>query len=115
MTAFIQQMNKEIFVILGKYLELVRNQYNDFQSAFLFGSYVKGKQTSESDIDLAVVFAELKDGDRFERQVQLMILASAIDSRIEPHPFSRVDFDSENPFAFEIRKTGTEIEIVDQP
>lgn len=107
-------MNKKKLVKLGEYLELVRSQYNDFQSAYLFGSYVRGQQTSESDVDLAIVFAELKDEDRFERQVQLMILASAFDSRIEPHPFSREDFDSENPFAFEIRKTGTEIEIVDQ-
>jgi predicted nucleotidyltransferase len=106
-------MDKGIDSILVKYLELIKDQYNDFQSAYLFGSYVKGKQTSESDIDIALVFAELKDEERFERQLQLMILASAIDSRIEPHPFSRVDFDSENPFAFEIRRTGTEIEIVD--
>jgi hypothetical protein len=38
-----------------------------------------------------------------------MILASEIDSRIEPHPFSLDDFQFGNPFASEIMKTGIRI------
>jgi hypothetical protein len=38
-----------------------------------------------------------------------MLLAAKIDSRIEPHPISREDFDSANPFVIEIKETGIEI------
>jgi len=38
-----------------------------------------------------------------------MLLAAQVDSRIEPHPISHEDFDSENPFVAEIKKTGIEV------
>jgi hypothetical protein len=38
-----------------------------------------------------------------------MLLASQIDTRIEPHPISHNDFHSDNPFVVEIKKTGFEI------
>jgi hypothetical protein len=38
-----------------------------------------------------------------------MLLASQIDTRIEPHPISHKDFHSDNPFVVEIKKTGFEI------
>ena len=41
--------------------------------------------------------------------VQLMVLASKIDSRIEPHPLSKQVFNSGNPFSVEIRNTGIKL------
>ena len=38
-----------------------------------------------------------------------MILATKFDSRIEPHPISNSDINSNNPFVSEILKTGIEI------
>ena len=40
-----------------------------------------------------------------------MMLASQIDYRIEPHPFSKEEFYSDNPFAAEIKKTGIELSL----
>lgn len=57
----------------------------------------------------AIIFDTLNDDDKFDIQVQLMILASQIDTRIEPHPISREDFKSDNPFISEIIKTGIEL------
>jgi len=51
----------------------------------------------------------LEDYDRFEMQVQLLLLASEYDTRIEPHPISKEDFNSQIPFACEIERTGIEI------
>ncbi len=73
------------------------------------GNYSKGKSTADSDVDLALIFQNLDDSKRFDIQVQLMIMASKIDSRIEPHPISHEDFNSGNPFVVEIRNTGIEI------
>jgi len=40
-----------------------------------------------------------------------MLLASQIDSRIEPHPISNLDLISDNPFMMEILLTGIELKL----
>lgn len=102
-------MDKNIDIAITKYLDLIKENFSDIEGAYLFGSYAKGKFTDDSDIDLALIFTNLDDSRRFDLQVQLMLLASKIDSRIEPHPISHEDFNSGNPFVIEIKKTGIEI------
>ncbi len=102
-------MDKKVDSSIAKYLTLIKERYSDIETAYLFGSYAKGKSTVDSDIDLALIFSDLDESARFDIQVQLMLLASQIDSRIEPHPISHDDFYSENPFVVEIKKTGIEI------
>jgi len=75
----------------------------------LFGSYARNKQTPDSDIDIALFIDNLQDSDKFSTQVQLMLLAAQFDSRIEPHPLSKKDLFSDNPFVYEIKTTGIEI------
>ncbi len=102
-------MDKNIDNAIAKYLELIKHKYSDIEQIYLFGSYAKGKSTDESDIDIALIFKNLDDSLRFDIQVQLMLLAAEIDSRIEPHPISLEDFNSGNPFVDEIKKSGIEI------
>lgn len=102
-------MDKNIDIALAKYLDLIKEKYTNIECAYLFGSYAKGKSTDDSDIDLALIFTNLDDSVRFEVQVQLMLLAAKVDSRIEPHPISHEDFNSGNPFVAEIKKTGIQI------
>jgi uncharacterized protein len=56
-----------------------------------------------------LIIDNLDDQDKFDVQVKLLLLASEFDTRIEPHPISNEDFNSNNPFALEIKKTGIEI------
>ncbi len=102
-------MDKNIALAVSEYLTLIREKFSGIEKAYLFGSYAKGKPTDDSDIDLALIFTDLDDSERFQIQVQLMILAAKIDSRIEPHPISHTDFNSGNPFVVEIKKTGIEL------
>jgi predicted nucleotidyltransferase len=102
-------MDKNIDFAVTKYLDLIKEKFPDIESAYLFGSYAKGKSTEDSDIDLALIFTNLDDSKRFDIQVQLMLLAAKIDSRIEPHPISHEDFNSGNPFVAEIKKTGIKV------
>jgi len=102
-------MDTEINRLLKSYLLLIQQKYDGIEKAILFGSYANGKSTTDSDIDLALIFKHLDDSKRFDTQVQLMLVASKIDSRIEPHPISSTDFNSGNPFSVEIKKTGIEI------
>lgn len=75
--------------------------------AFIFGSYAKGTQREESDIDIAVIFGHMDNF--FEMQMELFRRRRKIDLRIEPHPFDVDDFSENNPVAAEIMKTGIEI------
>jgi len=102
-------MDKNIDITIAKYLDLIKEKFSDIESAYLFGSYAKGKSTDDSDIDVALIFTNLDDSRRFDTQVQLMLLAAQIDSRIEPHPISLDDFNSGNPFVVEIKKTGIKV------
>jgi len=79
----------------------------DIKKAYLFGSYAKGSQHPDSDIDIAIVLGKMDDF--FAVQMQLMRLRRTIDLRIEPHPIWEGDFNIQNPFAYEIEKTGFEL------
>lgn len=76
-------MDKEnIIEILKKYKELLSKHMN-FESLILFGSYTKGAQRQDSDIDVAVVVDEMT-GDYFETRPILWKLSREVDDRIEP-------------------------------
>lgn len=79
----------------------------DVKKAYLFGSYAKGSNRGDSDIDIAIVYGSKKD--IFEVQMQLLRLRRKIDLRIEPHPIMEKDFSSLNPFADEIMQSGIEL------
>ncbi len=74
--------------------------------AYLFGSFATNKQRKYSDIDIAFIIDNLSEEEKFETQVNLLVLASKYDTRIEPHPISYTDFYSNNPFANEIKQNG---------
>lgn len=104
-------MDKKTDNIIKQFISAVANQTPGFVTAFLFGSYANNNQRPESDIDIALFIDKLNDSDKFDMQVQLMLLASQFDSRIEPHPLSKQELISDNPFEHEIRKTGIEISL----
>ena len=79
----------------------------ELKKAYLFGSYAKGNEHPDSDIDIAIVIGKMDDF--FAVQMQLMRLRRDIDLRIEPHPILEEDFNVQNPFAYEIAKTGFEL------
>lgn len=95
---------------ISDYISAVASLNYGLFKVFLFGSYAKKSEKADSDIDLALIIDNLDDKTRFDLQVQLMILASDFDIRIEPHPISNKDFNAGNPFVAEIIKTGIEIE-----
>ena len=94
--------------IASKYAEVVKNNFGYFRM-ILFGSYAKGNQTENSDIDIAIVFKDFNDV--LNMQLELMRLRRKIDSRIEPHPFRENDFNASNPVVYEILKYGEELKV----
>lgn len=99
----------EIASSIQEYIKAVKKEYN-VEKVFLFGSYVSGKATKESDIDLAVVSSSFS-GNRFKDNVNLGKLTWKIDTRIEAIAFRPEDFNMDNMLAYEVIKTGLEIPI----
>jgi len=103
-------MDQGINRTINNYLEHLIKSNIQFNKVYLFGSYAKNIQTDESDIDLALIINDEKNKiDFFNLQVELLVLASDIDTRIEPHPISLDDFNINNPLAKEILNYGKEI------
>jgi predicted nucleotidyltransferase len=55
--------------IARKYADAVKTRF-DYSKVILFGSYAKGNFHEDSDIDIAVVFADYDN--RMDRQLELM-------------------------------------------
>jgi predicted nucleotidyltransferase len=99
-------VNQSIIETAKQYVHLIPVEM-ELKKAFLFGSWAQGTEHTDSDIDIAIVVGKMDDF--FSIQMQLMRLRRSIDLRIEPHPIWEGDFNIQNPFAWEIQKTGIEI------
>ncbi len=89
-----------------EYIKEISKHYS-IQEVYLFGSYAKGTNHEDSDIDIAVIIDS--DDNVFDLMVELMMLTRNIDLRIEPHPIKVRDFKEGNPFVQEIIDTGIKV------
>lgn len=91
-----------------RYIQTLKDNRIAVWRLYLFGSYAKGKAQMYSDIDLAI-FLDRDEIDGFDEDVLLMRLTRDVDLRIEPHSFSRNDFENPDPFVRDIITTGERI------
>ena len=104
----IKKIDREIIDIVNEYIEIVSKNY-DVVAIILFGSYAKGTQRKDSDIDIAIITDDIKT-DKFDEEVNLMQLRNDIDYRIEPHIISISDYENdETPFVIEVKNTGIKV------
>ena len=96
----------EALKIASQYIETISSKYVVLQ-AFMFGSFAKGTNHADSDIDIAIVVKNVSD--IIDTQIDMMKLRRKVDLRIEPHPFALTDFNNENPVVDEILKSGIQI------
>lgn len=94
---------REALRIAGVYIDSISSKYN-IKQAILFGSFAKGTNHDDSDIDIAIIVNNVVD--IIDTQIDLMKLRRKIDLRIEPHPFMSSDFNRNNPVVNEILKYG---------
>ncbi len=92
--------------IAQKYIESIRRKYK-IENEFLFGSYAKGTNHADSDIDLAIVYKSIDD--IIDLQIELMRMRTDDDLMIESHPFSLAEFKASNPVVSEILKSGIDL------
>ena len=96
----------EALKIATQYIDTLSSKYVILQ-AFIFGSFAKGTNHADSDIDIAIVVKNV--ADIIDTQIDMMKIRRKVDLRIEPHPFLSKDFNKDNPVVSEILKSGIQI------
>ena len=100
-------IDSRIMESLKKYIEKI-SQYYKIEAIILFGSYAKGTENEDSDIDIAIISSDFSD--IIEDGAKLIGLTWKIDTRIEPHPITTEDYqDVSNPFVREVVDTGIKV------
>ncbi len=100
--------NKLIMEIVQKYVEKICENYKVY-AIILFGSYAKGTNNENSDIDIAIITDDFEN-DIFDEELNLMKLRRKIDTRIEPHLIRIKDYkNAETPFIKEVIDTGIKV------
>ncbi len=100
--------NKLIMEIIEQYVEKICENYK-IEAIILFGSYAKGTNNEDSDIDIAIITDDFEDYI-IDEELKLMRLRRKIDTRIEPHIIRIEDYrKAETPFVKEIIDTGIKV------
>jgi predicted nucleotidyltransferase len=98
----------DALAISRKYLLRLKETNLNFSNAWLFGSFAKGNQHEDSDIDIAIVM-DNNSPIPFETEVKLMTCRKGDETLIEPHVFSKSDFDRSSPLVDQIMNYGVPI------
>ena len=100
----------DALTISRNYLLRLKDSNFNFSNAWLFGSYAKGSQHENSDIDIAII---LNDNQpiSFETEIKLMTCRKGNETLIEPHVFSENDFEQSSPLVEQIVKFGIPINL----
>jgi len=97
---------REAIKIAKRYISLIESRYK-IVNVILFGSFAKGTNHPDSDIDLAIVFKSVDD--IVDMQIELMKMRTDDDLLIEPHPYRESEFENSNPVVYEILRNGIEL------
>jgi predicted nucleotidyltransferase len=101
--------NNKIITELKNLIKTIEKNGISISTAYLFGSYAKGKANQWSDIDVALVSNDFGDV-RFYNVLRLLSILKKYDNNIEFHPFLNKDFDAEHDlFVKEIQEQGIRI------
>ena len=100
-------INEDIMNSINKFIEEIKKHYN-VDTIILFGSYAKGTENNDSDIDIAIISDDFED--IYDCMADLMGMTWDIDARIEPHPIKKKDFDEVSDyFIQEVIDTGIKV------
>ncbi len=92
-----------------KYIKKLQDNNIKVSDAWLFGSYAKGQQNENSDIDLAIVLDQKEK--TFDTEVKLMVIRQGDETLIEPHAFTIEEFNRNTPIVGQILDYGKRIRV----
>lgn len=99
----------DIIESVRKFAKEVQDQGVALSEVYLFGSYARGEQREDSDIDVALV-ADSFVGVSFEDIKQFIdVTIKKPYMLFEYHTFNTKDFETGDPFMDEIKRTGISV------
>lgn len=96
--------NREITEIINKFIASIIPEYNP-RMVVLFGSYARGSNTGNSDIDIAVIVDEV-EGSFIEKEARLYKIRRSIDINIEPILLEKNNLNDKSGFLAHILSYG---------
>lgn len=97
-------IEESVMKSIKKYIQEIEKYYK-IDAIIVFGSYAKGTNNNDSDIDIAIVSSDIVDV--IDDGAKLIGLTWGIDTRIEPHPIKKEDYEkNSDPFVKEVLETG---------
>lgn len=98
---------EEAFSVVRKFKTHLEKMGVVVQKMYIYGSYAKGSPRYGSDIDICVISPSFQD--KFESNMLLRREAIKFDSRIEPVAYAPEKFEDWIPLAWEIKRSGVEV------
>ena len=104
-------ISKELLDIINNYVIELSKEIN-ISKVILFGSYAKGTNNEDSDIDLAIFSDAFYEMDRVDGMTFLLMRTFGLGIDLQPQPFTLADLeDEDNWLAKEIEETGIELQV----
>ena len=102
------ETQEEVIEKVLRVLELLNSEGLNIIAAYLYGSRAVGASHGDSDIDVAIVSADLS-GNRLENWCRLNRVATRVDVRMEVVGFRPERFRDEDPLAWEVKTKGVKL------
>lgn len=104
-------ISKELLDIINDYVFRLSKEIK-IDKVILFGSYAKGTNREDSDIDLAIFSEAFNEMDRIEGMTFLLTRTFGLGVDLQPQPFTLADLeDEDNWLAKEVEQTGIELKV----
>ncbi|MGD2090994.1 MAG: nucleotidyltransferase domain-containing protein [Candidatus Aminicenantes bacterium] len=102
---------KEVITLIRRFLKRLFQEGIPIEKAFLYGSFARGEQDEDSDIDVMLV-SEAYDENDDGTVGKTWRISSSIDTRIEPYTVGKQRFltDELTPLLQIVKKEGLEIQ-----
>ena len=84
----------EIIKLTGEFIKSVKEDHIEIYKVILYGSYAKRTYNQHSDIDLAIISPDFKEGECIENVSRLLLKAAKLKTDIQTMPFSIEEYQS---------------------
>lgn len=101
----------EVMNVIDDFIKLLQEENIKIEKVILFGSYAKGTQRKDSDIDLAIISPDFKEEDCIKNMTLLLCKANLLKVDIQTIPFSIEEYNEPKGIMEEILNTGIELKV----